>query len=365
METAAATESAVILSPDDVTEVRLADVASGVFLTGTLEPSQTVSVRSQTAGILQQLTVDKGASVQRGQRLGVIQAEALASQVTGAEAGVAAAKSAIAANEAQLATAKQRVEGARKLHSAGAMSTVDFQSAEAQAQAIAGQLAGAQAQLAAAQSQLVAAREAAGRTAVDAPISGVVSERKVSQGEAVGVGTDLLTIVSLDVLLLAGQVPVQQAAMVRVGQSVTFTLDAYPGQTFTARVGRVDPVADPATRRVGISLELPNPGHRLVSGQFVTGRVITANVVQGLMIPRSALRGDEKARFVLLIEGDAVVRRDLQIGLFDDAASSVVVMSGLQAGDRVIASPALDIQAGAKVRMAPSAAAAPTGKGAE
>jgi membrane fusion protein (multidrug efflux system) len=357
IETATASETVVILSPNDVAEVRMADVASGVFLTGTLEPSESVSVRSQTAGVLRQLTVDRGSAVKRGQRLGEIQAEAVESQVTGAEAAVAAAKSAIAAAEAALAAAKQKLEGARTLFEAGALSRVDFQSAEAQTGAAAGQLAGARAQQAAAEAQLVGAREMVGRTAVDAPISGVVSERKVSQGEAVGVGTDLLTIVNLDVLILAGQVPVQQAPLVRAGQVVTFTLDAYPGQTFSAKVGRVDPVADPATRRVGITLHLPNPGHRLVSGQFVTGRVITANVAQALVVPRTALRGEHKAPYVLLVDGDTIVQRDLQVGMFDDAASSVVVLGGLKEGDRVIASPALDVQPGAKVRAAAEAPA--------
>lgn len=359
--TASAAEPIVILSNDDIATVRLSDVASGVFLTGTLEPSQSISVRAQSAGTLQTLSVDRGSLVSRGQQIGVVQAEAVRSQVTGAEAGVAAAQSAIAAAEATLAAARQRLEGARKLHAAGAMSNVDFQSAEAQTEAAAGQLAGAKAQAAAAQAQLAVAREAAGRTLIQSPMGGVVSERKVSQGEAVGVGQDLLTVVNLDVLLLAGQIPVQQAPLVQVGQAVTFTLDAYPGQTFTAKVGRVDPVADPATRRVGISLQLPNPEHKLVSGQFVTGRVITANVMQGLLIPKTALRKDEKGTYVLAIEGDKIARRDLQVGQFDDAASSVVVLNGLKEGDRVIGSPVLDVQPGAKVKAADTADATPAG----
>lgn len=353
---AAAAEAVVILSPDDIAVARMADVASGVFLTGTLEPSQSISVRAQSPGTLQQLTVDRGSNVSRGQRIGVIQADAVKSQVTGAEAGVAAAQSGIAAAEATLSAARQRLEGARKLHAAGAMSNVDFQNAEAQTEAAAGQVAGAKAQAAAAAAQLAVAREAAGRTVVESPMSGIVSERKVSQGEAVGVGQDLLTVVDLDVLLLAGQVPVQQAVLVQAGQAVSFTLDAYPGQTFTAKVGRVDPVADPATRRVGISLQLPNPGHKLVSGQFVTGRVITANVMQGLLIPKTALRKDEKGTYVLAIEGDKIARRDLQVGQFDNAASSVVVLNGLKDGDRIVGSPVVDVQPGAKVKAADPAA---------
>lgn len=358
-EKVAAADPVVIISPDDVATVHSADLASGVFLTGSLEPSEKVAVRAQSGGTIQQLTVNAGAVVMRGQRLAVIQAEALQSQVASGEVGVASAQSGIAAAERTLAAAQQRVEGAKMLNAAGALSRMDLLSAQAQVDGATGQVAAAKAQAAAAAAQLAQATEASHRTNVEAPISGVVSERKVSEGEAVGVGQEVLTIANLDVLQLAGQIPVQQAALVRAGQVVSFTLDAYTGQTFTAKVGRVDPVADPATRRVGVWLDLPNPGRRLISGQFVTGKVITANVMQGLLIPRTALRGEEKARYVLLIENGKVVRRDLRVGLFDDSASAVVVLDGLKEGDRVIASPALDIQTDAKVREATPAAAAP------
>ncbi|MEP7308975.1 MAG: efflux RND transporter periplasmic adaptor subunit [Acidobacteriota bacterium] len=355
----AAADPFVIISPDDVATVHAADLASGVFLTGSLEPSEKVAVRAQSGGTIQQFTLNAGANVTRGQLLAVIQAEALQSQVTSGEVGVASAQSGIAAAERTLAAAQQRVEGAKMLNAAGALSRMDLLSAQSQVDGATGQVAAAKAQAAAAAAQLAQATAASHRTNVEAPISGVVSERKVSEGEAVGVGQEVLTIANLDVLQLAGQIPVQQAALVRAGQVVSFTLDAYAGQTFTAKVGRVDPVADPATRRVGVWLDLPNPGRRLISGQFVTGRVITANVMQGLLIPRTALRGEEKARYVLLIEGGKVIRRDLHVGLFDDSASEVAVLDGLKEGDRVIASPALDIQVDAKVREVTPGAAAP------
>jgi membrane fusion protein (multidrug efflux system) len=349
-EKAPKTDPFVIISPDDVATVHAADLASGVFLTGSLEPSERVTVRAQSPGVIQELSVNTGTAVMRGQRLAVIQAGALETQVTSGEAGLAAAQTGVSSAEATLAAAQQRLEGAKMLNSAGALSRMDLLSAQAQVDAATGQVAGAKAQAASATAQLASAKEAAKRTVVEAPISGVVSDRKATEGEAVGVGQELLTLANLETLQLAGQIPVQQAALVRAGQVVSFTLDSYPGQTFTAKVGRVDPVADTATRRVGVWLDLPNPGGRLISGQFVTGRVVTANVMQGLMIPRTALRGTDKSRYVLLIQDDKVARRDVQIGLLDDASSSAAVQEGLKEGDRVIASPAIDIPIGAKVR---------------
>jgi RND family efflux transporter MFP subunit len=348
----ASPEPVVVLGPGDTVEARVGDIASGLVITGTLEPSEVVEIKAQVPGTIQDLAVDRGVPVRRGQRLAVIEAQGVRSQVSSARAGVAAAESQIAAAEANRAAAQQRLEGARVLHEAGALSTVDFQSVQAQYEAAVGQVAAARSQAAAAAAQLTAATETAGRTVVQAPIAGVVSRRDVNEGEAVNAGQALLTIVNSQTLELAGQIPVQQAARAHVGQAVSFTLDAYPNQEFTGEVARIDPVADPATRRVGIALQLPNADGRLVGGQFVTGQVLTANVAKAIVIPRTALRGDEKARFVFVVENGRIARRDVTVGALDDARGTVPVESGLNEGDRVIVSPATDIQAGALVRDA-------------
>ncbi len=343
-------EQVAVLGKDDVVEASLTDVAAGVVVTGTLEPSEIVDIKAQVAGTIRDLRADRGVPVSRGQRLATIDAQGVRAQVAGAEAGVAAAQTAIAAAEANLATAQRQLEGAKKLYEAGAMSEIDFRNAQAQYEAAVGQLAAAKAQAAAARSELTGARETAGRTTVTTPISGVVSARPVSEGEAVTVGQVLFTVVNSQTLELAGQVPVQQAAQIRVGQEVSFTLDAYPGQVFTGAVARIDPVADPATRQVGVWLELPNPGGKLVGGQFVTGRVVTANVRKAITIPRLALRTDEKGQYVLIVEGDRIARRDVTTGPDTGSPATVVIESGLRAGDRVIVTPGTTLTPGTRIR---------------
>jgi RND family efflux transporter MFP subunit len=340
----------VVLGPDDVAVATMSDLASGVVITGTLQPAAIVEVKAQVGGTIQRLTADRGVAVNRGQRLASIEAIGVQSQVSGARAGVAAGESAIAAAEANVAAARQRLEGARTLHAAGAMSTVDLQSAEAQHEAAVGQLAAARAQTAAAKSQLAGASETAGRTTVVAPITGVVSERGVNEGEAVNSGQTLFTIVNPDRLELAGQIPVQQASAVKVGQTVSFSLDAYGEKVFTGRVARIDPVADPNTRQVGIALELSNPGRTIIAGQFVTGRVITANIGQAITVPRAAVRGPDDRRHVLVIEGNTVRERAITAGVVDPSRDTVAIASGLRAGERVIVSPDPAIVGGTVVR---------------
>src|SRR5690606_2133122 len=223
----------------------------------------------------------------------------------GAQAGVAAA-------EAQMALAARQLESARTLHQAGAMSEIDFRGAQTQYEA-------AQAQLAAARAQAVGAGEQARRATVTAPFAGEVSQRQANEGEAVNPGQPIFTVVDTRILELAGQVPVNEAALVRAGQPVEFTLSAYPGRSFRGEVARVEPTADPETRQVGVYVRLPNADRALVGGLFATGRILTGATSNSVAVPVAAVRTQGNETFVWVIENGTAVRRPVTLGTRDEA----------------------------------------------
>jgi RND family efflux transporter MFP subunit len=344
-DTAAAAPAPAALNAQDVATVRRAAVASGVVLTGSLQPAEVVALHAQVAGTVQGVRVDRGTPVKRGQVLATISAEGVRGAAAGARAAVAAAR-------AQLAVAQQRLEAARTLHGAGAMADIDLRSAVAAREA-------AEAQLAAAQAQAAGAGEQAARTVITAPMTGVVSARSVESGEAVTVGADLFEIVNSSVLELSGQIPVAQAARVRVGQPVLFTLDAAPERELRGSVARIDPTADPATRQVGVYVRLPNPGGEIVGGQFARGRILGERPEEALVVPVGAVRGAASGdAHVLAIENGKVARRAVQLGVRDEASGIVAVTTGLAEGDRVIATPAVTLAVGTAVTVAGDTTAA-------
>jgi RND family efflux transporter MFP subunit len=338
----AAGVSALLLGPQDVAVAREGDVGAGITVSGPLEPKEAVTIRAQVGGTMRNLRVDRGSAVSRGQRLATIQAAGVQSQAAGAQAQVAAA-------QAGLAVARQRRDAAVKLRAAGAMSEIDMRSAVAQFEA-------AEAQVAAARAQAAGAGEAAGFTTIEAPISGIVSERFVEDGEAVSPGGQLLTVVNSRTLELEGQVGVAEAGRVRAGQAVTFTLDAMPDQEFTGRVARVDPVADPGTRQVGVYVELANAGGRIVGGQFARGRIATGtSSVRGVLIPETAvLRASPQATSgrVFVIEAGRLVAREVTLGARDESTGLVVAQSGVRAGEQLIAVPTSEVKEGTRVTLA-------------
>lgn len=328
-----------VLGPEDVFAVKRTDIAAGVRFTGSLQPHVVVEIKAQVAGTIRDLKGERGLAVKRGQPLARIEAEGIRGEAAGARASIAAAR-------AGLAEAQQRLEGAQKLYAAGALSAVDYRGEQAKFEA-------AQSQLASAEAQFAGASESARRATIDSPIDGVVSERAVSEGEAVSIGQKLFTVVNSDVLELSGQTAVQAAQRVQVGQPIQFTLDAYPGQQFTGKVARIDPVADPATRRVGVTMELPNPKGLLIGGQFVTGTIQAAAAGQGILVPEIAVRGPQSAPFVLAVENGRVARRAVSLGVQPIESDYVAIASGLREGDTVIVTPATNLAEGTRVQISP------------
>jgi len=322
----AAREAVIELGAQDVAQVSRAELASGGVLTGSLVPYRVVPVKAQVAGTITGIRVDRGTPVTQGTVLATIEADGIRSQA--------------AAAQANLALARQRQESARVLYEAGAMSEIDYQAAQAAYEA--------------AKAQAAAAGETAERATLKAPITGVVSARMVEEGEAVNPGQELFTVVNSAYLELAGQVPIEQAAGIRPGQPVIFTLSAFPGHEFRGSVDRVEPTANTQTRQVGIYVRLPNPDGRLVGGQFATGRIIGDRVESALVVPEPAVRGGGADTHVLVVENGQIVRRPVTVGLRDEASGRIAVLSGVTEGEYVIAVPSAELVPGTKVRLSAS-----------
>jgi membrane fusion protein (multidrug efflux system) len=337
------------LGPQDVFTAASVTGGSSVTLSGPLHPKEQVTLRAQVSGTVANLRVDRGSAVRRGQVLATIRAAGVQSQAAGARAGVAAA-------QAGLAVARQRLDAANTLQQAGAMSEIDHRSAQAAYES-------AQAQVAAARAQAASAGEAAGYMTIVAPINGVVSDRKVQDGESVDPGGELLTVVNSGVLELSGQIAVTDAARVRVGQPVVFSLDAYPNETFRGRVARIDPLADAGTRQVGVYVELANATGRVIGGTYARGSIgmgAGASTKQ-VVIPATAVHDADApgaSAFVLVVQSGRIAKRLVTLGSRNAATGTIVVLSGLEAGEQVIATSSTELKPGTPVTMASEPAGA-------
>ena len=132
-----------------------------------------------------------------------------------------------------------------------------------------------------------------------------------------------------------------------------------PGEVLRGRVARVDPTADPGTRQVGVYVRLANPGNRIVGGQFAHGTIETGTSTNAIVIPEAAVTeraGDNGAVFVL--NGNKVTKRAVVLGPREGSTTGLVaVVSGVQAGERVLLNPTTDIEDGTLVTVGTGAPA--------
>jgi membrane fusion protein (multidrug efflux system) len=333
---AAETTKAVVISPQEIYVVRDQRIESGPSMSGSLDPDQEATVRAEVGGAVLQTFVDQGTHVGVGTVLARIDDTAIRDSYLSARSGVTAAQTAADA-------AKRNLERSEKLVAAGAIADRDVETARTQAQAAQSQLADAKARFAAAEKQL-------DKTTIKSPIAGVVSVRSVNAGDLASPGAALFTIVDPSSMRLEGSVPSDQISSVRLGMPVTFTVQGYPGRTFTGRITRINPVADPTTRQVRILASIPNAGNTLVGGLFAQGNV-ASEARNGLVIPSNAVNQKDFVPTVTRIRNGRAEKAAVSLGLEDSGTETVEITKGLAAGDTVLVGGAQSLTPSTVVRV--------------
>jgi Cu(I)/Ag(I) efflux system membrane fusion protein len=198
----------------------------------------------------------------------------------------------------------------------------------------------------------VAALERRGEPAREMPIrspaSGYVVEKNVAQGSAVEPGARLLRIVPLDRVWVDAEVYESEAPLVREGMPATVELAYLPGRRFEGHVAYVYPTLSTHARTLRVRVELGNPDLVLRPGMWANV-YLRADAGERLVVPESAvLRAGERS-FVFLVLGEGRFRpRQVELGVESD--EEVEVLSGLEPGQRVVASGTFLIAAESRLR---------------
>lgn len=310
----------ITLSESDLAAVQRAPIEEGTPITGNLNPIETVDVRARLEGDIVRVLAREGQRVSEGQLLAQYESSEQESARRSADARAASAR-------ADLSTAEWNLQQSEELFKAGAVAERDLRTAQ-------NAVASAKAQLAAADAALRSSSMSAADTRIVAPLTGTIATRNVEVGERVARGATLFTVVRSDVLELAATVPARHANSLLAGQTVKFTAD---GRDFEGRVARISPTIDPATRSVTVYIQIPNNGGRLKGGTFATGRVIGRTLSDALVIPSAAVKqSGDGTPFVYRLDGTTLAQVTVQLGIVDEAAGVVQVVSGLSEGDRII-----------------------------
>lgn len=297
---------------------------AAVAATGAVSPVTQVTVGTQVSGQIKEILADFNAEVKAGQLIAVIDPETFEYRVRSAQADVDAARAVVltaqansAASRAQVSRAQTDLVEARRTHDRNLMlvskefiarseadksnalvntSLEAVKAAEAQLAVSEAQVSSAQASVAQREAALAQARVDLARTRITSPVNGIVIKRAIEKGQTVAASLQSpeLFIIAQNLHEMQVEAAIDEADVgrIRSGQKASFTVDAYPGQTFEGQISQVRKAATNVANVVTYVavLTFANNDGRLLPGMTANVRVVTDVRDSVLKLPNAALR---------------------------------------------------------------------------
>jgi multidrug efflux system membrane fusion protein len=193
---------------------------------------------------------------------------------------------------------------------------------------------------------------------VRAPFDGELGVRHVEVGQFLTAGTQIVTLTDLSIVYANFTTTEKDSATLKVGQAVRVVVDAYPDRKFEGKITTIEPQINTDTRNIRVQATIDNPDRVLKPGMFATTTVVLPDKPAVITVPETAVDYTLYGDSVYLITEKKTddgktsltsVRTFVRTG--DRIDGRVVIMSGLKAGDRVVAVGQLKLQSGAAVAI--------------
>lgn len=292
---------------------------------GSLVSNESVTVSPEIAGRITKINFNEGTRVDQGSILFELDSAIYLAQVADAEAKMKLAQqnSSRAKELGEYATGRSRDE---------ALSNV-----------------------AVSQAAVDLAKTQLDKTKIYAPFGGIIGIRRVSVGEFVTVGQDLVGLQDIEPIKAEFRVPEKFLPAVEVGQSIQVGVDAFPEKVFEGKVYAIDPQIDINGRSLLVRAQLPNNDRILRPGLFARVTLILKLKEDALSVPEQALMPEGEEQFVFKVVDNKATRTKVRIGTRREGR--VEIVEGLDKGDRVVTAGHLKIRDGASVSVVTAAGA--------
>lgn len=325
----------------DTAAVAPANIMNSITATGTIEPVTSVTVGTQVSGIVSKLFVDYNSVVKKGQVIAELDKTNLMSQLNTAKTQLATAQS-------QLNYQTANYKRYKTLFEKGLVAADDFDNAKLSYTQAKEQVVSAKEEVQRAQTNL-------GYATITSPIDGVVLSKSVEEGQTVAASfsTPELFTIAQDLTNMQVVADVDEADIgdVKEGERVTFTVDAYPDDTFDGEVKQVRQEATTTNNVVTyeVVISAPNADLKLKPGLTANVTIYTAERKGVLSVPSKALRFTPQKETVgkmkivdvanaknkvWTIEGNSIVAHKVNIGMTDGTNTQIV--GGIAEGTKVI-----------------------------
>jgi HlyD family secretion protein len=342
---------------------------------GSLFAYDEVTVSAEAEGRVEQVMVDVGDRVGKGQVLARIAPVEFELTVEQQRAALRQARARLGLGEsegelkdvkqaaevkkaaADLADAEQRYQRAKSLLEAGVIALQVYDEAEAKYQATRAtydlavqQVENLRASMQQTQATLNLASKRLRDTAIRAPFAGHIRSREVTVGQYLKIQTPVMAIVNVDPLRVRLNVPEKMSPWVRVDRDVQLTLEAFPNREFVGRISRINPAVDEKTRTFEIEALVANRSGELKPGSFVKAIIQSDKVDSILTIPQTATTYLFGAYKIFVVQGQTIKEREVRLG--DHFGDQVEIIEGLRADEKIaIASPGQQLKDGMEIEV--------------
>ena len=340
---------------DFVTEkVAPANIQSSITATGTIEPVTSVTVGTQVSGIVSKLYVDYNSVVKKGQVIAELDKSNLMSQLNSAKANLQQMQANLRKAQEDLAYQHANFNRYKTLYNKGLVSANDFETARLSYQTASQSVSSVRQQVNAAQEDVKRAQTNLGYATITSPIDGIVLSKSVEEGQTVAASfstPELFTIAQdLTNMQVVANVDEADIGGVKEGERVTFTVDAYPDETFQGTVKQVRQEATTTNNVVTyeVVISAPNANLKLKPGLTANVTIFTAERSGVLSVSSKALRytptketvghmkivdGGGKSK-VWVIEGNTIKSVPVHIGMTDGTHTQI--LSGVSRGQVIV-----------------------------
>lgn len=324
-----------LLNQADITTVKQESISAIVNFTGDLSPKAQTIISSEVDAKIVKVMVEEGQLVKAGQALAELDTLDLAQAVSQQEAQVATAK-------AKLDLDKQKMDKQEQLLKQGFISQIAFDELinnyEASLQNYKAQLA-----------MLTRSKKQLADTHITAPFAGVIYQKNIEPGQLALKNTKLFALANLDTMEIKAAIPSDQINEVSLGQPVVFKVET-DTREYAGKVARINQVAVAGTRSYMVYIEFNNKNSVLKAGQFIKGQIVLKSLPNQSVVSCDALRNIANKQYVLVLKDGLIIQK--QVGLIlENQQSLSCAVSGLVAGEKVLAGNVLTVKAGDKVRV--------------
>lgn len=281
-------------------------VSDEIAAVGSLRSNESVVIRPEITGRIEEVSFNEGEAVKKGAQLIRLDDSVYRAELQQAEA--------------QLTLSKSNFERASDLFKRGNAA------ARSRDEALA--------QMRVAEANVALAGALLNKAHIIAPFDGVLGLRRLSPGDYVKPGDEIVNIENIDPVKVDFRIPEIHAAILKVGQDITVALDPLPGKTFHGSVYAIDPLIDPNGRAVLLRARVENPENELRPGMFARVNLITAHREDAIMLPETAVFPMGLKRFVYKVVDGKAVRTEVDTGIRREGR--VEIVKGVTLDDQIV-----------------------------